>query len=139
MMKRKLKKKLWMSVAVMAVLAGVTAAAVMAAQPAATHIHHHHHHHHRKGGMLSTAASYLGSSPAQLKLELQSGESLAEIANATAGKSEAGLIAVLEAAGKQRLANVAANLPARIKAKVDRPGVGKHRGNRQAQRRLDTD
>jgi hypothetical protein len=120
MMKRRLKNKLWMSVAVVAVLAGVTAAAVMAAQPATTH----HHHHHRKGGMLAAAASYLGSSPAQLKSELRSGKSLAEIANATSGKSSQGLIEALETADKQKLAAVAASLPARITAKVDRPGAG---------------
>jgi hypothetical protein len=124
-MKRKLKKKLWLSVAVIAVLAGVTAAAVMAAQPAATHAHHHHHH--RKGGTLATAARYLGSSPAQLQSELQSGNSLAEIANATSGKSEAGLIAALEAADRQRLANLAARLPARITARVDRQGARRRR------------
>jgi hypothetical protein len=118
MMKRRLKNKLWMSVAVVAVLAGVTAAAVMAAQPAATH------HHHHKGGMLAAAASYLGSSPVQLKSELRSGKSLAEIANASSGKSSRGLIEALETADKQKLAAVAASLPARITAKVDRPGAG---------------
>jgi hypothetical protein len=131
-MKRRLKNKLWISVALIAVLAGGTAAAVMAAQPAATHIHRHHQH-HREGGMLAAAASYLGSTPSQLKSELQSGKSLAEIANATSGKSEAGLIATLEAADKQKLAHVVANLPARITATVDRPGGGIGAGSRAVQ------
>ena len=74
----------------------------MAAQPAA---------HHRRGGTLATAAGYLGLSPAQLRSELRSGKSLAEIANATRGKSKAGLIGALEAAPKERLAAAAANLP----------------------------
>lgn len=118
-MKRTLKSRLWMSVAVVAVLAGITAAAVMAAQPAAPHPHAHH----RDGdSLLATAASYLKATPAQLKSELQSGKSLAEIANATRGKSEAGLVEALETAEKHRLATVTANLSARIAAKVDRPG-----------------
>jgi hypothetical protein len=125
-MRRTLRNRLWMSVAVMAVLAGITAAAVMAAQPASSHTHHHHHKgaHHRQGGLLVAAASYLGSSPAQLRTELSSGRSLAEIANATSGKSSQGLIGALEAADKQKLASVAASLQSRITAKVDRPGAG---------------
>jgi hypothetical protein len=116
-------RRLWMSVAVIAVVAGITAAAVMAAQPA-SHPHAHHYHrkglHKRKGGLLTTAAGYLGSSPAQLRGELSSGKSLAEIANATSGKSSQGLIEALEAADRRRLASVAARLQTRITARVDR-------------------
>jgi hypothetical protein len=122
----RMKRKLWMSVAVVAVVAGITAAAVMAAQPA-SHPRSHHHHkgqHHRNGGLLAAAASYLGSSPAQLRSELSSGKSLAQIADATSGKSSQGLIQALEAADKQKLATAAASLQARITAKVDRPGGG---------------
>jgi hypothetical protein len=130
-----MKRRLWMSVAVIAVVAGITAAAVMAAQPA-SHPHAHHHHrkgqHKRRGGLLTTAASYLGTSPAQLRSELSSGKSLAEIANATSGKSSQGLIEALEAADKRRLASVAARLQTRIAARVDRPG-GWPRRCRQAQ------
>jgi hypothetical protein len=112
-MTRRLKQKLLIGVAVVAVLAGVTAAVVMAAQPAA---------HHGRSGTLATAAGYLDLSPTQLRKELQSGKSLASIADATSGKSEAGLIAALEAAGKQRLAATAAKLPGTITAEVDRVG-----------------
>jgi hypothetical protein len=120
-----MKKRLWMSVAVIAVVAGITAAAVMAAQPAHAHSHHHHKgQHHRKSGLLETAASYLGTSPAQLRSELISGKSLAAIADATSGKSSQGLIEALEAADKHKLASVVANLQTRITAKVDRPGGG---------------
>jgi len=112
-MRRRLKRKLVIGVAVVAAIAGVTAAVVTAAQPAA---------HHRTTGALATAAAYLGSSPAQLRTELQSGKSLAAIANATAGRSEAGLIAALEAARKARLAAVAATLPSLITAQVHRVG-----------------
>jgi hypothetical protein len=112
-MTRALKQKLMIGVAVVAVLAGVTAAVVMAAQPAA---------HHRAGGALATAAGYLGVSPTQLRSELQSGRSLAQIADATAGKSEAGLVAALEAAGRERLSAATAKLPSLIAAEVDRAG-----------------
>jgi hypothetical protein len=112
-MTRRLKTKLLIGVAVVAVAGGVTAAVVMAAQPAASH---------HRGGTLATAAGYLGSSPAQLRSELQAGKSLAAIADATPGKSEAGLIVALEAASKQRLAAAAANLPSLIAAEVDRAG-----------------
>jgi hypothetical protein len=120
----RMKRKLWMSVAVVAVVAGITAAAVMAAQPA-SHPRSHHHHkgqHHRNGGLLAAAAGYLGSSPAQLRSELGSGKSLAQIADATSGKSSQGLIQALETADRQKLATAAASLQARITAKVDRPG-----------------
>src|ERR1700734_3049976 len=120
-----MKSRLWMGIAVIAVVAGITAAAVMAAQPA-SHPHAPHHHrqglHKRKGSLLTTAAGYLDSSPAQLRSELTSGKSLAEIANATSGKSSPGLIEALEAADRQKLASVAARLQARITARVDRPG-----------------
>ena len=111
-MNRRLKKKLLAGVAIVAVLAGVTTAVVMAAQPAA---------HHRKGGTLVTAAAYLGVSPAQLRSELKSGKSLADIADATSGKSSAGLIEALEAVQKQKLAAAAASLPSRIAVEVARP------------------
>ena len=64
-------------VAVLAVLAGATTAIVMAAQPS--------HHGHRS--TLATAAGYLGVSQQQLRSELSSGKSLAQIANSTSGKS----------------------------------------------------
>ena len=99
-MTRRLKHRLLIGVAVVAVLAGITTAVVMAAQPAA---------HHRRGGTLATAAGYLGLSPVQLRSELQSGKSLAHIADATSGKCKAGLIAALKAASKQRLAATAAS------------------------------
>jgi hypothetical protein len=50
------------------------------------------------------AAAYLGLSAAQLQSELQSGETLAQVAKETSGKSEAGLIEALVAARRERLA-----------------------------------
>ena len=49
----------------------------------------------RHGDDLEAAASYLGLTSAQLLADLQSGKTLAQIANATNGKSAAGLVAAL--------------------------------------------
>jgi hypothetical protein len=97
-------------VAVLAVLAGATTAIVMAAQPS--------HHGHRS--TLATAAGYLGVSQQQLRSELSSGKSLAQIANSTSGKSSAGLIAALETTKKQQLTAAAASLPTSVTREVDR-------------------
>src|SRR5205823_2642260 len=56
-------------------------------------------------GMFQAAASYLGLTPAQLLTQLQSGKTLAQVANATSGKSAEGLVAALVAHAKQRLAD----------------------------------
>ena len=56
-----------------------------------------------RGGDLAAAATYLGVSQSDLQTDLQSGKTLAQIANATTGKSSSGLIAVLVAAAKTRL------------------------------------
>jgi hypothetical protein len=110
-MTRRLKRKLMVGVAVLAVLAGATTAIVMAAQPS--------HHDHRS--TLATAAGYLGVSQQQLRSELSSGKSLAQIANSTSGKSSAGLIATLETTEKQQLTAAAASLPTSVTREVDRP------------------
>ena len=58
----------------------------------------------RHGADLATAASYLGVTRSQLRTDLQSGKSLADVAQATDGKSVDGLIAAIVAAEKDRLA-----------------------------------
>jgi hypothetical protein len=58
---------------------------------------------------LAATATYLGISQTTLRTDLQSGKSLAQIANATSGKSASGLIAALVSAEK-------ANLAAQVKA-----------------------
>jgi hypothetical protein len=120
-MKRRLERRFWIGVALVAVLAGATAAAVMAAQPAAKHVRAHSSRtrHGDKTDLLAVAAGYLGATPAQVRSELQSGKSLAEIADTTSGKSAQGLILTLEAAAKQKLHAAAARLSARITVKVD--------------------
>jgi hypothetical protein len=103
------------------IIAGVIVAgsvvAVTGATPAA-----HRATAHRRTPIVAAAASYLGVSTAQIQQELRSGESLSDIANATAGKSAAGLVEVLVNERKAEIANSEAGLPARISAAVDRPG-----------------
>src|SRR5436305_11838982 len=55
------------------------------------------------GDELAAAAGYLGLSAGDLATQLQSGKTLAQVADATAGKSRAGLIAALVAAEKTEL------------------------------------
>jgi len=121
---RPFKRKLLLALAACAVLAGATTAVVMAAQPSSRSSSAAHPH---RGGLLASAAGYLGVTPAQLRSELRSGRSLAEIANATTGKSAAGLIAAVEAAQHAKLAALAASVPARVTAEVNAP---RHRNRR---------
>ena len=85
------------------------------------------------GGDLAAAATYLGLSESTLETDLQSGKTLAQIADSTSGKSSSGLIAALVTAEKTRLAaavkagtltqaqadQASANLTARITARVN--------------------
>jgi hypothetical protein len=80
------------------------------------------------------AAAYLGVSPARLQLELGAGQTLGQVANATSGKSAAGLVAAIVLARRERLAYavathrltagraslINARLLARVTASVDR-------------------
>jgi len=81
----------------------------------------------RRGGrgQLAKAATYLGLSVSQLRGDLRSGKTLAEIADTTPGKSEAGLIAELVAARRAKLTADAASLQAMVTAEVNRP-LGPH-------------
>lgn len=64
---------------------------------------------HERFSLFRVAANYLGVTPWQLKHQLRQGKSLADVANATSGKSASGLVDVLSAAIKTRLdAKVAA-------------------------------
>ena len=59
--------------------------------------------HGRGGDELAAAATYLGTTQAGLVTQLQAGKTLAQIADATSGKSTAGLIDALVAAEKTEL------------------------------------
>jgi hypothetical protein len=88
---------------------------------------------HGMHGGLDAAAGYLGLSEMDLMTQLQSGKTLGEIADATAGKSKAGLVAALVADEKSHLAQavqdgrltqrradgMAANLESRVTDLVD--------------------
>jgi hypothetical protein len=111
-MRRSRKQKLLMGIAVLAVLAGGTMAAVTAARPTP----------HPHPGALASAAGYLGVSTPQLKSELQSGKSLAQVASATGGKSKAGLVDRLVASEKARLSAALGSVRERVERQVDRTG-----------------
>jgi hypothetical protein len=123
-MDRGLRKKAIVGVAIAAVLAG----GAVAAMGATGHSPHHKvraaHKAGARGGRraIATATSYLGLSTAQLESDLKSGKTLGQVADATAGKSEAGLIGALVAARKARLSAKEASLPQRVTAEVNRAG-----------------
>jgi hypothetical protein len=72
---------------------------------------------------LAIAATYLGLPPAELSRQLAGGKTLAQIAAGSGGgKSVQGLTEALEAAKRAKLAKLAANLPKRVSAEVQRPG-----------------
>jgi hypothetical protein len=91
------------------------------------------HGHGTPHGGLSAAATYLGLTESALMTKLQSGETLAQIADSTSGKSKAGLVAALVADEKSHLDqavkdgrltqaqadSIAANLEERIAQLVD--------------------
>ena len=98
-----------------------------------------------RGGGLSAASTYLGLSQSDLFQQLQSGKTLAQIANATSGKSAAGLIDAMVAAEQSEIAaavrsgmltqamadRISADLKARVTAMVNGtfgPGRGGFRG-----------
>jgi hypothetical protein len=60
---------------------------------------------HHGPGDIGAAATYLGTTPAALLQQLMGGKTLAEIANATSGKSAQGLIDALVAQEKSELAD----------------------------------
>jgi len=55
------------------------------------------------GEVMTKSATYLGISASDLKTQLQSGKSLADIANATAGNSRDGLVAALAGIGDPKM------------------------------------
>ncbi len=143
-MKRHLKRRLALIVALAAVLAGGTAVALAATgkHAGARHSHRHHAHGARSGsaagahgrhGLLLAASSYLGAAPAELRTDLASGKTLGQIADATPGRSEAGLVAALVTAAQERLRERASSLTPQIEELVKGvPGAshaaaGRHR------------
>lgn len=60
-------------------------------------------HHHGGYGLLRASATYLGLTTDQLKAKLKAGATLGQVADATAGKSSAGLVDYLTGLVKARL------------------------------------
>ena len=56
------------------------------------------------GDQLSVAATYLGTTTADLRTKMEAGQTLAQIAAATSGKSRDGLVAALTADAKAKIA-----------------------------------
>jgi hypothetical protein len=122
-MQRNVRQKVVGAAAVAAVLAAGSVAAVSATGHSNVPKRAHAHRAHRASSRdLAAAASYLGLSTAQLEAELGSQKSLAQIADATSGKSAAGLTQALIAAHKAKLAAAAARVPRRVAAEVNRAG-----------------
>ncbi len=125
-MGRILRRRLALTVALAAILAGGTAVALGATtSPKHARGTRHARAHARGGqgrrGIAQAAATYLGLTPAQLAEELHQGKSLAQIAAATPGKSEAGLVAAIVEAVKAKLPSASgAALETRVKAIVNR-------------------
>ena len=88
------------------------------------------------GNSLATAATYLGTTAADLETKMRAGQTLAQIANATAGKSRDGLLnalvadatAKIDAAQKagtitaDQATQLKANLSTRMSQLVDNTG-----------------
>jgi hypothetical protein len=124
------KRRLATSVAVALVLAGGAVAAVTAVGQGTSK-----HGRHARAGIvgardLAAAATYLGVAPAQLAGELRGGKSLAQIADATPGKSSSGLVSALVSAKRKRLDTLGATVTRRVSAEVNRSGLGSVRTGR---------
>jgi hypothetical protein len=136
---RALKRKVALAVALAALLAGGAVAAMAASGPSGHHKHAGRHGVDHRGAIglrLQAAAGYLGIPAAQLKQDLQSGKTLAQLAT-TNGKSEAGLIVALVTARRAQLAKISASLDRRVAAEVNRVhghGVAARHGARAAVR-----
>lgn len=124
-MRRSVKQKVVGAAAVAALLAAASVAAVSATGQSNPPRHKHPHGlyaHRARAYDLAVAGEYLGLSATQLSSELAAGQSLAQIAGATSGKSAAGLTEALVAAHRAKLAAAGAKLPKRVAAEVNRAG-----------------
>src|SRR5438067_5616661 len=104
-----LKRRLAVSAAVLTVFGGSAGTALAchgdgaatASQLSFTAFHHEGTWHGTWFG--SAVTSYLGLQPAQIKTDLAAGQTLAQIANATPGKSATGLVSTIMVALKTKL------------------------------------
>jgi hypothetical protein len=116
---RSVKQKVAAVAAVAVVLAGGSYAAMAATGQSSGHKGKRAH---AAKSDLGVSAAYLGLSRSQLASDLQSGRTLAQVANATSGKSAEGLLEALVAAKKSKLAGAAETLTQRVTAEINRAG-----------------
>src|ERR1700729_632486 len=119
------KQKVVGAAAVAVLLAAGSIAAVSATGQSNPAKHRHAHARRARRARahdLSVAAAYLGVPTAQLSRELSSGKTLAQIADATGGRSSAGLADSLVAVHRAKLAAAGTKLPQRIAAEINRAG-----------------
>jgi hypothetical protein len=112
-MRSRSRKVLLAAIAAFVLVAGASFAAIRATHDAKQ----------RPRTTLAAASSYLGVSEAQLRSDLGSGKSLAQVASATAGRSPAGLIEAIVAARSARLQELLAGLRSHVTAEVERSGT----------------
>ena len=140
---RNVRQKVIAGAAVAVAVGGGAFAAVSATGAGNGHkralgLHRVHRAYHLHRHDLIAAAAYLGISAEQLEGELRTSKTLAQVAEAHAGKSPQGLIDAIVQARRARLAKAAANLPRRVGAQVNAPitlvgpGAGKGGGGRHA-------
>jgi hypothetical protein len=103
------KQRLAVAVAALTVLGGSAGTALACHGPdttSATQLSFTTAHHvglwHR-AWLGTTVTTYLGLQPAQIKADLRAGQTLAQIANATPGKSASGLVSAIMAAIQTKL------------------------------------
>ena len=103
-MRRNWKYKTLIAIAVAALIAGAATAVARSTghrgHPARTRTGLAHV---RRGGALKVAADYLGETRTQLRHELQVHHTLGQVAEATTGRSAAGLVAALVSANETKL------------------------------------
>jgi hypothetical protein len=124
-MSRLAKKRLALLTALLAVLAGGTTVALGSSGGSKTRTANARSGKHVS--LLSVAAGYLGIPEVQLRSELHSGKSLAQLAEASSGHTSSGLIAALVGARS-------AHLSERVITLVSRPGGAGSRAGKAARR-----
>jgi hypothetical protein len=118
---RRVRQKVIAAAAVAVLLAGGSLAAVSATGQSNKHATAAA----RRGAHsreLASAAAYLGVSRAQLRRQLSSGKTLAQVAEATDGKSKQALIEALEASRRAKLSKATAKLQQHVEHAVEQPG-----------------
>ena len=83
------------------------------------------------GDPFAAAATYLGTTTADLQTKIRAGQTLAQIANATAGKSRDGLVGALvsDATAKidaaQKAGTITADQATQLKSNLNTPGASR--------------